>query len=140
MDYKNKSVLDVGTDTGILAVMAAKLGSTSIHAFDIDEWSVENSIENFDLNQTSFITINQGTIADQEVKSYDIVLANINRNILLAEIPTYEKFMAKAGILIVSGFYVTDVEDIVAAAEAVGLKKQTQISKNNWAAVVFIKG
>jgi ribosomal protein L11 methyltransferase len=140
IDHKNKSVLDVGTGTGILAVMAAKLGSTNIHAFDIDEWSVENSIENFDLNQTSFITINQGTIADQEVKSYEIVLANINRNILLAEIPTYEKFMEKAGILIVSGFYVTDVEDIVAAAEAVGLKKQTQISKNKWAAVVFIKG
>lgn len=135
--HQNKKVLDVGTGTGILAILAAKLGATEIHSFDIDEWSVENTKENIELNDTHQITVELGTIQDQTVKPYDIVLANINRNILLAEIPVYVQFMELNAYLIVSGFYVHDVEDITQKAAEVGLKIITQTSKNNWSAIVF---
>jgi ribosomal protein L11 methyltransferase len=139
IDHKNKSVLDVGTGTGILAILASKLGATKTHAFDIDEWSVENTIENIGLNDTPEITVDLGTIESQKPVEYDIVLANINRNILLAEIPKYNSFLKPSGYLIVSGFYLHDIEDIEQLANTCGLKKIKQISKNNWAAVVFKK-
>ena len=139
IDHNNKSVLDVGTGTGILAILASKLGATKTHAFDIDEWSVENTIENIALNDTPEITVDLGTIDSQKPEEYDIVLANINRNILLAEIPKYNSFLKESGHLIVSGFYLHDIEDIETLANTCGLKKIKQISKNNWAAVVFKK-
>ena len=139
IDHNNKSVLDVGTGTGILAILASKLGASKTHAFDIDEWSVENTIENIGLNDTPEITVDLGTIDSQKPEEYDIVLANINRNILLAEIPKYNSFLKESGHLIVSGFYLHDIEDIETLANTCGLKKIKQISKNNWAAVVFKK-
>lgn len=137
IDHKGKSVLDVGTGTGILAIMAKQLGAAEVHSFDIDEWSVENGRENYELNGVPEISIVQGTIQDEKVKVYDLVLANINRNILLDEIPLYAKFTSD--YLLVSGFYEHDVEDIAAMALEQGFKKVKQISKNNWAAVVFRK-
>jgi len=137
IDHKQKSVLDVGTGTGILAILAAKLGAIKIHAFDIDEWSVENTIENIQLNGTDLVTIELGTIDSQKPEVYDIVLANINRNILLEEIPKYATFTRD--YLLLSGFYEHDISDIQKTAEANGLKKIKHISKNNWAAVVFKK-
>jgi ribosomal protein L11 methyltransferase len=137
IDHNQKSVLDVGTGTGILAILAAKLGATKIHSFDIDEWSVENTIENIQLNDTDLITIELGTIDSQKTEIYDIVLANINRNILLEEIPKYATFTRD--YLLLSGFYEHDITDIQQKAEDNGLKKIKHISKNNWAAVVFKK-
>lgn len=137
IDHAGKSVLDVGTGTGILAVMARKLGADRIHSFDIDSWSVENGRENYALNNTSDITIEEGTIDTQIPGVYDIVLANINRNILIDEIPKYGAFAKE--YLLVSGFYEHDITDIETVAEASGFKKIKQISKNNWAAVVFKK-
>lgn len=139
IDHKSKSVLDVGTGTGILAILAVKLGASKVVAFDIDEWSVENTLENIQLNSTPGIVTELGTIENQQVMLYDIVIANINRNILLSEIPKYTQFLGKDGILIVSGFYENDVNDISAVAKENNLIKQHQISKNNWAAVVFKK-
>jgi ribosomal protein L11 methyltransferase len=137
IDHNQKSVLDVGTGTGILAILAAKLGATKIHSFDIDEWSVENTTENIQLNDTDLITIELGTIDSQKTEVYDIVLANINRNILLEEIPKYATFTRD--YLLLSGFYEHDITDIQQKAEDNGLKKIKHISKNNWAAVVFKK-
>jgi ribosomal protein L11 methyltransferase len=137
IDHMHKTVLDVGTGTGILAVLAIKLGAASVHAFDIDEWSVENTLENLELNNTPNITVSQGTINDQVPNLYDIVLANINRNILLDEIPTYVTFMKPSGKLFVSGFYDIDAEDIILKAAASNLKLIKQKSKNAWAAIVF---
>ncbi len=137
IDHKQKTVLDVGTGTGILAILAAKLGAAKIHAFDIDEWSVENTIENIQLNGTDLVTIELGTIDSQKAEIYDIVLANINRNILLEEIPKYATFTRD--YLLLSGFYEHDISDIQQKAEDNGLKKIKHISKNNWAAVVFKK-
>lgn len=137
IEHTNKKVLDVGTGTGILAVLASKLGATTISAFDIDEWSVENTIENVKLNDVSNVIVRLGTIEDEPHDIYDIVLANINRNILISQIPAYVTFLKPGGELIVSGFYEKDIADIETIAESVGLKKVAQLSKNNWAAVVF---
>lgn len=135
--HQDKKVLDVGTGTGILAVLASKLGATQINAFDIDEWSVENTIENVALNNANHIEVRLGTIENEPMEKYDIVLANINRNILLQQIPAYVTFMKAGASLVISGFYEADIADIQAIAESVGLKKVAQLSKNQWASVVF---
>jgi ribosomal protein L11 methyltransferase len=139
INHTCKTVLDVGTGTGILAILASKLGSSHIHAFDIDDWSVENTLENIDLNHTANITVSKGTIKDQAAETYDIVLANINRNILLDEIPMYVNFLKPGGLIIMSGFYLHDIEDIAALANTHHLKKIKHSSRNEWAAVVFSK-
>lgn len=137
IDHQNKKVLDVGTGTGILAILASKLGASYVSAFDIDDWSVENTIENVGLNNTPNVSVRLGTIEDEPQDLYEIVLANINRNILLQQIPTYATFMADGASLVVSGFYEKDIADIQAVAESVGLKKVATLSKNQWASVVF---
>lgn len=139
VDHKDKKVLDVGTGTGILAILAEKLGASQIRAFDIDEWSVENTLENIELNNCHKITVGQGTIKDEVKDEYDIVIANINRNILLDELETYSSFLKKGGILILSGFYEKDGPDIEAECVQHGLKKVKLISKKDWAAVVYNK-
>ncbi|AFK02919.1 Ribosomal protein L11 methyltransferase [Emticicia oligotrophica DSM 17448] len=135
--HENKKVLDVGTGTGILAVLAEKLGASYVSAFDIDEWSVENTTENIGLNNTNKIEVRLGTIEDEPKDKYDIVLANINRNILLQQIPIYATFMSEGASLVISGFYESDIADIQVVAEKAGLKKVGQLSKNQWASVVF---
>jgi ribosomal protein L11 methyltransferase len=137
ISHEGKKVLDVGTGTGILAVLASKLGASHICAFDIDEWSVENTIENVALNNANNVSVRLGTIEDEPQEKYEIVLANINRNILLQQIPAYSTFMAAGASLVISGFYEADIADIQAVAESVGLKKVAQLSKNQWASVVF---
>ena len=137
ISHGGKKVLDIGTGTGILAVLASKLGARYISAFDIDEWSVENTIENVTLNNAPNIAVRLGTIEDEPKEKYEIVLANINRNILLQQIPAYVTFMSEGASLVISGFYEADIADIQAVAESVGLKKVAQSSKNQWASVVF---
>lgn len=137
IDHQDKLVLDVGTGTGILAVLAEQLGAKEVVAFDIDEWSVENTNENIGLNNCQRISVNQGTIADQKKAKYNIILANINRNILLDEIPIYRTFMEDGGLLVLSGFYEKDIAEIEQKCVDVGLKKISQSSKNQWASVVF---
>ena len=131
-------LLDVGCGTGILAILASKLGATEVAGFDIEEWAAENSRENCQLNDCQNITIRQGTIEDEPADQYDIVLANINRNILMRDIPKYVAFMKSApSQLVVSGFYIHDIEDIENVAKEAGLVKIQTENKNNWAAVVF---
>ncbi len=139
INHSGKKVLDVGTGTGILAILAEKLGANHISAFDIDEWSVENTLENLQLNHTSKISVRLGTIENEQSDLFDIVLANINRNILLQQIPEYYNFMQLGAVLVISGFYESDIADIQSLAESVGLKKVAQLSKNQWASVVFSK-
>lgn len=138
IDHQAKKVLDVGCGTGILAIFASKLGASEVAGFDIEEWAAENSRENVQLNACDNVVIRQGTIEDEPADQYDIILANINRNILMRDIPKYVEFMKPApSKLIVSGFYQHDIEDIEKVANESGLTKTHTENKNNWAAVIF---
>jgi ribosomal protein L11 methyltransferase len=139
IDHQNKSILDVGTGTGILAILAEKLGATDVKAFDIDEWSVENTIENIALNECKNIHVSKGTIQDEPLKKYDIIVANINRNILLDEISLYNNYLKKGGTMLLSGFYEKDIAEIEVRCNENDLKKVRHISKKDWAAIVFCK-
>jgi ribosomal protein L11 methyltransferase len=139
LDHQEKSVLDVGSGTGILAILAEKLGANRLTAFDIEEWAYLNAVENAAMNGCTHIHVFQGTIADCPAATYDIVLANINRNILLQEIPTYTEFLVGGGTLMVSGFYEFDIADIVQKAEEVNLRLVAQKTLNQWAVLRFEK-
>ncbi|MEI7586481.1 50S ribosomal protein L11 methyltransferase [Runella sp.] len=139
LDHHDKSVLDVGSGTGILAILAEMLGATRLTAFDIEEWAYLNAVENAELNGCKHITVFQGTIEDCPAGLYDIVLANINRNILLREIPIYVQFLQPGGTLMVSGFYEFDINDIIQKAEEVDLKLIAQKTLNQWAVIRFEK-
>ena len=135
----DKSVLDAGTGTGILAFVAKKLGATFVRGFDIDEWSVENSIENASLNGCEELEFGRGTILDESARQYDVLLANINRNILLDEMGEYADRIVSGGDLLLSGFYTEDIPMLVERAEALGLKYISQSEKNRWACLRFKK-
>lgn len=141
LPHEGINVLDVGCGTGILAVLANKLGAKGIVAFDIDEWAVENTLENFQMNQLpEDAEVFQGTIKQVRPDAvFEGILANINRNILLAEIPTYVKHLKPGGWLVTSGFYETDQRDIEKCGEQNGLKKLRSNTRNQWATVVFQK-
>ncbi|TDB68964.1 50S ribosomal protein L11 methyltransferase [Arundinibacter roseus] len=140
LPHQNLDVLDVGCGTGILAILARKLGAKRLLAFDIDEWAVENTRENFSLNSItdSLAEVFQGTITDvQPELRFGGILANINRNILLNEIKTYVQHLLPGGWLVVSGFYETDAPDIIQCTEKEGLIFERMNTRNQWATVVF---
>ena len=140
LDFTGTAVLDVGSGTGILAILAAKMGAKKVLAFDIEEWAVENARENTELNGCPQITVFQGTINDVDLANqYDIVLANINRNVLLAEIPTYTSLLTKNGHLVVSGFYEHDAPDIEQKAVEAGLVMTNRATTNQWTSLSFYK-
>jgi ribosomal protein L11 methyltransferase len=136
-EHKNAKVLDVGSGTGILAIYASKLGASEISAFDIEEWATENARENVMVNACENISVRQGTIEDEPAKMYDIILANINRNILMRDIPKYTTFMKPNAFLVVSGFYEKDIEDIQEVAQENRLSFIQQEKRNDWTAVIF---
>lgn len=140
VDAAGKTVLDVGSGTGILAILAALQGARRVVAFDIEEWAVENARENAELNGFPSIDVFQGTIHDvNQTEKFDIVLANINRNVLLADIPVYVRLMKPGGTLLVSGFYEQDAPDIEEKGLAEGLTKTGQLSQNKWVSLRFDK-
>jgi len=140
-DFSQKSVLDVGTGTGVLAIMAAKLGASHIEATDVDDWCIENSTENFGLNDLKDVPVHLGVIDEITLTkpSYDVVLANINKNVLLVEIPSYAKLLQEGGTLYLSGFYESDILDIKNKSEEYNLSLDYSVIKDNWAALKLIK-
>ena len=112
-------VLDMGTGTGILAILAEQLGASSILAVDIEDWSVENTLENAERNACSKIQGRFGDIDCVEENDFNIILANINRNILLRHLPSYSSKLKDNGILFLSGFFTTDADDLIKAAKEV---------------------
>ena len=141
INHENKKVLDVGTGTGVLAIMSYKLGAQSVIATDVDEWCIDNSKENFELNNLHNYEISSGTIDKLTLEdSYDIILANINKNVLLAELPYYADLLTKSGILVLSGFYSQDIEDLKTKAILSNLKFSHAKTRKNWAMMVLTNG
>jgi ribosomal protein L11 methyltransferase len=139
IDHQGKRVLDVGSGTGILAIMAHLLGASQIEAFDIDDWCVANGNENFELNAVS-ASMGLGTIRElNPIGPFDIILANINKNVLLDEMAFYSTLLVSQGYLLLSGFYKEDVDDLEVLANQLGLTLIGQQSKDNWAALVLKK-
>ena len=140
IDHQDKVIMDAGSGTGILAILAEKLGACSVDAFDIEDWAFNNMEENVQLNNCNTISVKQGTIETLDLKEqYDILLANINKNVLLDEIPRYAEKLKKDGILLLSGFYKTDQEDISVKAGSYKLKLEKESCKNNRVCLVFSK-
>ncbi|RZS95638.1 50S ribosomal protein L11 methyltransferase [Cecembia calidifontis] len=140
LDHQDKRVLDIGAGTGILAVMAHKLGAAHIEAFDIDEWCVENGNENFDLNGMATVRMGKGTVREVKPQGpFDIVLANINKNVLLDEMEVYSSLVKEKGYLLLSGFYEHDIADIEKRANEFGLVLKDKKIKDNWAALAMQK-
>jgi ribosomal protein L11 methyltransferase len=138
IDHLDKDVLDLGTGTGILAIMAHKLGAKSITATDIDDWSIENCKENFELNGVKNYRILQGTVDKLTLDDkYSIILANINKNVLLAELSYYGELLSINGTLILSGFYEADIADIADRAAMYSLEIKHRKTMNHWAALLL---
>ena len=138
-DLKGKSVLDMGCGTSILAILASMRGAGPIDAIDIDDWCVRNSIENLALNHIDNIHVTQGDASSLNGKGpYDVVIANINRNILLEDMKHYVACMKPGSEIYMSGFYVADIPYLKEEAEKLGLRFIHHREKNNWAAVKFV--
>ena len=135
---KGKKVLDMGCGTGVLAILSSFKGAKTVLAIDNDEWAYNNSLENIALNNTDNVEVKLGDAGIFENEIFDLILANINKNVLLADIAAYSKVLVPGGIIIFSGFYTHDLEDIKSEAEKSGLKYQFHKEKNKWVAVVFI--
>ncbi len=139
MSVEGKSTLDVGCGTGILGILAEKLGANHILGIDNDSHAVRNAEENIHLNGCRKIKIVPGTIKKLPSSKFHLILANINRNVLLDEMPIYSKFLVREGILIVSGFYTEDQPHIVNKGEALHLKLKAVSTETKWACLVFNK-
>lgn len=140
IDHKNKIVMDAGCGTAVLAIMASKLGAMKVEAFDIDEWSVINGQENAEINQCENINIRQGKISDLTFEDdFDIILANINKNILLQEMHQYAVYLKPGGLLLLSGFYEKDIPDLLMAASPYRLQQVTSHERENWVSLLLKK-
>ena len=138
-DVENLKTLDMGCGTAILAILAEMKGAKPIDAIDIDNWCYLNSIENAERNNCSQITVYEGDASLLVDKYYDLIIANINRNILLNDMETYVKSLNANGILLLSGFYEEDVPFINQSCAANGLVFQKKSERNNWVSLKYIK-
>jgi len=138
LDHQGKRVLDAGCGTAILAIMAEKRGALEVIAYDNNSWTIENAPENLELNSCSRTSIMEGTIDTLNLSGkFDIILANINKNVLLEEMSSYVSYLMKPGVLILSGFYEQDAQELRHLAASLGLIFREKAVKNDWAALVF---
>ena len=138
-DLKGKNILDMGCGTGVLAILCSKLEAEEITAIDNNEWAYKNSIENIKRNNITNIHVFFGDSSLLQNKSFDKIVANINRNVLLQDLPVYSKSLKNKGILLISGFYKKDLPALKANAEENNLRFIKYTTKNNWAAACFIR-
>ncbi len=139
LDLKNKKVLDMGCGTGILAIFAEMKGAQPTDAIDIDSWCYQNSLENVKRNGCKHITVLEGDSSLLKGKEYDVVIANINRNILLSDMKIYTDCLREKGVLLLSGFYKEDISIIESEVIKHGLVLDKMIQKNNWVALKYMK-
>lgn len=139
MDLNNKKVLDMGCGTGILAIFAEMKGASQIDAIDIDNWCYENSIENVSRNNCKNISVFEGDATLLKNQKYDIIIANINRNILLKDMEAYINCLDNNGAILLSGFYKEDVQVIDNAVKQYNLTLDKIIERNNWVSLTYVK-
>lgn len=136
LDLKGKHVLDCGCGTGILGIVAAKCGASEVVGYDIDDWSVRNALHNAELNGVKMEVFEGDKGVLSHVSGlFDVVLANINRNILLADMPAFRDVMGSDSLLIISGFYEEDIPVLLDKAEELGLKEVSRKTNGDWACV-----
>lgn len=138
-DVVGKKTLDMGCGTAILAILAEMKGAQPIDAIDIDNWCYLNSIENAERNNCKHISVYEGDAELLKGKKYDVIIANINRNILLNDMQQYVDCLNKNGILFLSGFYTEDIPVISESCTSKGLTYVKQFERNNWVALKFVK-
>ncbi len=138
-DFTGLDVLDMGSGTGVLAILAKKLGSATTVAIDNDEWAYRNALDNIRLNDENEIVVELGDANSLNNRQFDLILANINRNILLRDMKEYVRCLVDGGKIFFSGFYEEDLKLIAKEAECLGLKYISHVTKNNWTAAVFMK-
>jgi len=138
-EFTDKSVLDMGCGTGVLAILAEMKGAKPIDAIDYDNWCYLNSLENVERNNANHITVIEGDASVLPGKLYDIIIANINRNILLNDMKTYTDALNAKGVLFLSGFYNDDIPIIEAECNKYGLNHVETFERNNWVALKFQK-
>jgi len=139
MDLIDKTVLDMGCGTGILGMLASKKGAKSVVAIDIDTWSYESTIENAQLNNIDNLHAMLGDASLLGNQSFEIIFANIHKNVIIHDLPKYEGVLDSGGKIYLSGFYKHDMPDILAKAESLGLIQSGYKEKNNWVVYSFEK-
>lgn len=138
IDHQKKRVMDAGCGTAILSIMASKLGAREVEAFDIDDWSVENANENIAINQCPNVRIQHGKITDIDLSGkFDVILANINKNVLLNELRTYTAYLNGGGIVLLSGFLTFDIPDLLKEASLQGLVETHRDERDAWASLTL---
>jgi ribosomal protein L11 methyltransferase len=139
MDLSGKNVLDMGCGTGILGMLASLKGASKITAIDIDQWSYESATENARLNNIDNLKAKLGDASLLGSETYEIIFANIHKNVIIADLPIYENVLQQGGKLYLSGFYTHDMADVKAKAESVGLMETGFKERNNWVVYSFQK-
>ncbi|MEO9503555.1 50S ribosomal protein L11 methyltransferase [Nonlabens ulvanivorans] len=138
-DLTGLRVLDMGSGTGVLGILAQMRGAIDVDAIDIDTWCYENAIENVERNKADKVKVILGGAEQLEGKTYDFIIANINRNILLQDIPVYGKSLKPGGTILFSGFYTEDLELIKEACNKVGIQYDSHMVRDNWVGLKMIK-
>ncbi|MBS7788143.1 50S ribosomal protein L11 methyltransferase [Flavobacterium sp. CYK-55] len=138
MDVQGKSTLDMGCGTAILAILASMKGADPIDAIDIDNWCYLNSIENAERNQIANIKVYEGDASMLVNQKYDLIIANINRNILLNDMAAYVQCMNPNAVLLLSGFYQEDIPAIDACCTELGLRFVKKLERNNWVSLKYV--
>ncbi|MEI8114051.1 MAG: 50S ribosomal protein L11 methyltransferase [Bacteroidia bacterium] len=139
MDLTGKTVLDMGCGTGILGMLASLKGAKSVTAIDIDTWSFESTVENARLNNIFNLEAKLGDARLLGNELFEIIFANIHKNVILTDLPVYESVLQSGGKLYLSGFYTQDIPDVKAKAESLGLIENGFQEKNNWVVYFFEK-
>jgi len=137
--HLNKKVLDAGCGTGVLSIYASKNGALSVTALDIDDWAIENTRENILVNDCRNIQVCMESIKEHKNKDYDLLLANINKNVLIEESALYYAALVSGGSLFLSGFYQEDLSEIENIFKKHSFRKTGQSIRNNWASLLFKK-